>query len=77
MIKGDPMISSVALTKRAVPGMALRQGGYSCVTIPYGLIMVCMFWGEYSKGIHSLHIQRGKGKLIIKMSVQALLDFFL
>ena len=34
MVKGDPVIFSVAFTERAVAVMGLKQGGYSCATGP-------------------------------------------
>ena len=59
MIKGDLTItSSVVLAERAVAGIALGQWGISpchrvqlLARVPYGLMIVSMFLGKYSKGI--------------------------
>lgn len=79
VVKGHPMIiSSVNLTKKVVSGMALRRGELpSCVTIFCGLMMVCMFLGEYSKIFPFFTYKEEKGQLIIKMSGEGLLGFSL
>lgn len=78
MVRGDPMmISLVALIKRVVEEMALRQRGRyphatGSLAIGCNTLWVddgpLMFLGEYSKGIPFLLIhKKEKGELIIKI----------
>ena len=67
VVKGNPVIFSVAFTERAVAVMGLKQGGvFLChrvqllTMIPYGSMEVLVFWGEYYRALPSFSYTKGK-----------------
>lgn len=73
MGKGDPtMISLVALTKREVVVMAVRQKKLSqchrvqlLAIISYGLVVVAIFLMSTPRAFPSFPYEKGKGNLVV------------